>query len=113
MTTTTTATPTKLRSGAWGAKVAGTVRAGETVTITTRGGKSWQARVSKVVWTGDGVSIVATESLDRPAATEPQRGRCSRCGEHCSPRYRTCYECSRGGASFRDSRGNFVLGTDD
>lgn len=75
---TTTATPTKLRSGAWGAKVAGSVRPGEVVTITTRSGKSWQARVSKVVWSGDGVTIVATQSLDRAPAAVPATGRATR-----------------------------------
>ncbi len=54
------ATPVKLRSGEWGAKVQGQVREGDTVTITTRAGKSWEARVSRVVWHGGGVSICAT-----------------------------------------------------
>ena len=64
---TLTATPTKLRSGNWGARLkTSKVRAGDTVTITTRAGKTWQAKVTKVVWSGNGAAIVATESLDRP-----------------------------------------------
>jgi len=62
--TTMSATPMKLRDGSWGAKVQGTVRQGDTVTITTRGGKSWTAMVSRVVWSGDGVTICATASTD-------------------------------------------------
>ncbi len=58
------ASPTKLRTGSWGATVEGSVSVGDVVTITTRAGKSWDARVSHIVWTGDGKSIVATQSLD-------------------------------------------------
>ncbi len=65
----TTATPTKLRSGDWGAKIHGTVAIGDEITITTRAGKSWQARVSRVVWTDGSVAICATTSPDRPQAT--------------------------------------------
>lgn len=74
------ASPVKLRSGDWGAKAQGEARQGDTVHITTKGGKEWDARVVKVVWTGDGVSIVATESLDRPHGREA-RGLCDNCYE--------------------------------
>lgn len=68
MSSTINATPTKLRSGAWGAKVqSSSVRKGDEITITTKSGKSWTATVTKVIWSGDGVSIVATESNDRPS----------------------------------------------
>ena len=63
-----TASPTKLQTGAWGAKVAGAVEVGEIVEIRTAAGKTWQARVERVVWAGGGVSIVATASMDRSAA---------------------------------------------
>jgi len=66
--TQTPASPTKLRTGAWGAKVqSADIKAGDMVTITTRAGKSWDAKVTKVVWAGNGVSICTTESTDRPA----------------------------------------------
>jgi len=65
--TTTIATPQKLRSGEWGARVQGTARTGDTITIRTRSGKEWQTRVTRVVWSGEGVSIVATQSVDRPS----------------------------------------------
>jgi len=51
----------------------GAVAVGDTVTITTRGGKSWDAVVDAVVWSGDNVAICATRSLDRvaPKAAAP------------------------------------------
>ena len=67
MTNSTTASPAKLKNGSWGARVQGSVSVGDTITITTRAGKSWDARVTKVVWSGEGVAVCATESLDRPA----------------------------------------------
>jgi len=99
----TTATPTKLRTGAWGAKTSQAVSVGEVVTITTRSGKSWQARVAKVVWSGNGVSIVATSSVEtaRPAPRARSRSRecqCGACDDLLSFGYRpgqriTCREC--------------------
>ena len=91
----TNATPTKLRSGAWGARVAGAVKADDTITITTRAGKTWPARVTTVVWTDGAVSVVATESLDggprlpaRSRAYSGGSGRChtdGECSSMCSP----------------------------
>lgn len=107
-TTTTTATPTKLRNGNWGARVRGKVREGDTVTITTKSGKSWEARVSKVVWTDGSVAICATESTDRPAQRPGRGGRgygrgtwtgCS-CGSRTDaagdliPSPRNCWSCN-------------------
>lgn len=88
--TATPATPAKLRSGEWGARVVGaTVAEGTELLITTRGGKSWPARVVKVVWSGDGVTLCATKSLDGgpPGAAKVGRGcECADdecCGRHC------------------------------
>jgi hypothetical protein len=64
----TTATPTKLRNGDWGAKVAGSVRQGDKIQIRTKSGKEWTARVARVLWSGDNVSIVATEQRPRRAS---------------------------------------------
>jgi len=86
---TTSATPAKLRSGAWGARVQGTVAEGDVVTITTRAGKSWQARVTRVVWTGEGVAICATESIDRPS--RPSSPSSPRTHGHSSGCSRCCY----------------------
>lgn len=49
------------------ARVSGSVKAGDVVTIVAKSGKRWDARVTRVVWTDGSVSICATESLDRPA----------------------------------------------
>lgn len=65
----TTATPAKLKSGAWGARVAGTVAPGAIIQIAAKSGKTWQAKVARIVWSGEGVSLVATESLDRAATS--------------------------------------------
>jgi hypothetical protein len=92
------ASPAKLRSGAWGARVKGTVSEGDTVTITTRAGKSWDARVTKVVWSGDGVSICATESIDRPASRTSYVGgngchRCRRTATRTAQIWEECEYC--------------------
>lgn len=81
---TTTATPTKLRNGSWGARTSAPVSEGDVVTITTKSGKSWEARVERVVWTDGQVAICATESLDRAPSA------------------------SRGGSSRRRSRGTWT-----
>ncbi len=86
-----TAAPSKLRNGSWGAKVNGSVEEGDTVTITTRSGKSWDAIVERVVWEGNGVSIFSTRSLDRPvqSTSRPTYGADS-CGYPCAVTGRRC-----------------------
>lgn len=93
---TITASPTKLRDGSWGARVPGGATIGQTIRIRTRAGKEWDACVERVVWTGDGVAIVATRSLDRrpaPASSERRGGICDECDE---PRRNLtkCYDSS-------------------
>ncbi len=83
------ATPTKLNSGAWGAKVQGPCRVGDAITITTRAGKSWDATIARVVWCGDGISLCATASGDTPSQ---RRGPRSLAGTY-APQGRTCPEC--------------------
>lgn len=100
MTTTITASPTKLRSGAWGARVKGSVRMGDTITIRTSSGKTWEAKITRVVWSGNGVSICATESLDRSPRRgyRPRRGydycggRCPVRGHRCTA-HNPCHDC--------------------
>lgn len=94
------ATPTKLKNGSWGARVQGTAHQGDTVTITTRGGKSWRARITCVLWSGKGVSICATESLDRPPRSSRRDAddgycyhRCPVGGFICSPKNGPCHNC--------------------
>ena len=69
------ATPKKLPSGGWGARVSGSVSLGETIQITTRSGKSWQAQVTAIVEESDDCTVVATVSLDRRKGQSRNRGR--------------------------------------
>lgn len=73
-----TATPLKLKNGDWGARVnSDSVQVGDIVRITTRGGKSWEAEVLKVIWSGNGISICATQSLGGGSSAgyrAPRRG---------------------------------------
>lgn len=88
------ASPTKLRDGNWGAKVRGHVAEGDIVRITTRAGKSWDAQVTMVVWTGDGWTICATKSIDW--TTTPRSSRQSFSGricENCDRPRRGLVEC--------------------
>jgi len=87
MTTTKNASPTKLPSGAWGARVQGEVALGETVKITTRAGKSWNAQVTQIVSSRDGVTICVTAGIDRPSPSIGRRGRC-RCADSSCCSYR-------------------------
>lgn len=78
------ATPTKLRSGEWGATVnSSSVRAGDEVRISTRSGKCWTAKVSNVVWSGNGKSIVATAKKGPNIHhSRFSRYHCEECGEY-------------------------------
>lgn len=67
------ASPLKLRDGSWGARVQGTPRSGDTIRVTTRGGKSWESVVDKVIWTDRKVSIVSVESRKRSSSSRSSR----------------------------------------
>jgi len=90
-TPTIPASPAKLKDGTWGARINGqTPVVGATITVTTAGGKKWDASVAAIVWSGAGASIVKTCAVrdvagtPRPAAparkTHRAGGRCSDCG---------------------------------
>lgn len=59
------ASPYKLKNGSWGARVQGIPTVGDQIQITTRSGKSWTASVARILWTGDGISLVATQESGR------------------------------------------------
>jgi hypothetical protein len=124
MTHSIAATPVKLRSGDWGARIPAAVADGDIITITTRAGKSWQARVTSVVWHGQGASICTTASLDLPASSSRAASGCCVCRAALSAwerqhGVRRCADCrdggsrAHGGQSYYDRSGNFVLGDDD
>lgn len=107
------ATPAKLRSGAWGARVTGAVQRGDRITVVSRAGKMWQSIVVGIVWQGDGVALVATERTDseghsirsgasyRAGITAPsRRGEWTGCscgsreiGDQVVPSTRNCASC--------------------
>lgn len=98
---TPTATPTKLRSGAWGARVPGRAQVGQTITIQTRAGKTWEAEIERVLWSGTGrdggpVSLCATRSLDRaPARRRRYRSGDCGCPCGCDGESGGCRDCDR------------------
>lgn len=72
------ASPCKLKSGAWGARVPSTtVRSGDRITIRAASGKTWDATVAAIVWRGSDVTIVSTSTS---ASTNTSTKRCRGCG---------------------------------
>lgn len=69
--------PAKLYDGAWGAHVnSDKAKPGDTVHLTTKAGKTWDAVVDKIVWTGpdsDGVpcALVSLAGKEKPKSTPP------------------------------------------
>jgi len=79
------ASPKKLRDGSWGAIIsaasAGNAKTGDTLRITTKSGKSWEATIAKVIWTGSGKAIVSTRSSGGGRkGSAPRRSRWCNCG---------------------------------
>jgi hypothetical protein len=80
LTTTTAATPKKLKDGSWGALAQSeNVTAGDTLQVTAKSGKSWGSTVSKVLWAGDGKAICTTDS-GKPSPGGGY-GNCADCGK--------------------------------
>ena len=109
-----TATPAKLKSGEWGARVMGRASEGDIITVRAKSGKSWEAKVSRVVWTGrdkygsgDITTMVETCSPNyTPAVRDPRgyvrdRGHydgycgypCPVSGKKCCPDNGPCHDC--------------------
>lgn len=111
--TTAAATYAKLKDGSWGVRSTSPVKPGAVITVTKKSGDSKMETISRVLWSGDGVFLCAIAASKSASSSSYRAGTCTHCGDTCNPHYRTCYECSNGGMSFTDSRGNFVLGSDD
>lgn len=79
-----TASYTKLKSGDWGVRVQGKVAEGDVVTVTKKSGETKRETISKVVWSGNGVSICAIEQSASPRGYRRSgrggSGRCRECG---------------------------------
>ena len=101
------ATPAKLKSGDWGARVRNAqVSPGDIMQITAKSGKTWSATVSRVLWRGDGVALVATrQSGGNGYARRNGRGYTDRYGNSycgypcpvsglvCNSRNGPCHDC--------------------
>lgn len=92
------ATPRKLRDGSWGCAAPEGTKAGEIVEIRTKAGKSWTATVEKVLWSGNGVAICATEST----ASRRSRSGCDCDDDCCSGRCRCSSRCNCRGGNIYD-----------
>ncbi len=88
------ATPARIhRTGEWGARIEGVsplhpILEGILLTITTRAGKSWQARVGEIVWESDDGSVVVVtttplRSQGRATSRDPSAPRSSSGCTHC------------------------------
>lgn len=107
------ATYTKLKSGAWGVRVAGATSSGSVVSVTTKSGKTKSETVAKVLWSGNGVSICAIVPRgDRDGGYVPavrnsrgyvvERGHyegycgyeCPVSGMLCCPKNGPCHDCA-------------------
>lgn len=92
----TSATYTKLRTGAWGLRIVGPTPApGEQVTVTKRGGVTKREQVRAILWRGDGVALATIAALGEAAPTPALRPRVRQwepCGaSDCRPQ--GCDEC--------------------
>ena len=76
------ATYTKLRSGYWGIRVSGSAAPGDRVTVRTKAGREQRETVSRVLWSGDGVSIC--EIATRPKRHESRKPRVCLCDDPCN-----------------------------
>lgn len=84
---TTTATYTKLRDGSWGIRAPFPVTAGQAITVTKKSGESKTEKISRVLWSGDGITFCAIVKLTSGAAGTYRRSSGRRSGRY------ECEEC--------------------
>ena len=102
------ATPIKLKSGQWGARVVGTapMRA-DKLQITAANGKTWVAAVESIVWAGNGVALCALfpqAPTCQPIKSSDSTSRritvghweCQACEEENPASSNRCWECGCG-----------------
>lgn len=86
----------KLRDGSWGVRVEGApVQAGDNVVVTKKGGGTDTVTISKVVWSGNGVTLCALPPKAAAASSRGGRTNSSRChcGQQKNPRFSSCRDC--------------------
>jgi len=59
-----TTTYTKLKSGEWGVRMAGTPKVGARVSVSKKDGSTKTETIARVVWSGDGISLCAIAKGD-------------------------------------------------
>lgn len=66
-----TASPRKMKDGAWGARVNGEAKVGDYISIVAKSGRQWVAEVTEVFWVGESkygdtagktISLVSTKN---------------------------------------------------
>ena len=59
------ASPRKLRSGEWGVQAPANAKVGEIVEVTTRAGKTWFAKITKIEQaSSEGAYVICTTTSD-------------------------------------------------
>lgn len=81
--TATTATFTKLRSGAWGVK-GHNLASGRIVRVTKRSGESQMVTIDRVMWHDASGLAIASIAADRPASARRSTRRSCPTGGNCS-----------------------------
>ncbi len=93
------ATYSKLRNGSWGVRVEGSVSPGQSVTVTTKAGKTKTETVGKVIWQGSGVSLCSIEERGSSRGTDSYGNRIGNGDSYragvTAPHGRTCPMCGR------------------
>ncbi len=92
---------TKLKSGEWGIRVQGAAKQWQTVSVTTKAGKNKTETVTKVIWSGNGVTLCAIQSRETAGASRSSsrgslRGKWTGCAcgsREDEPRDSDCTSC--------------------
>ena len=67
--------PKKLPDGSWGARVKGSAKIGDAVSVTARSGKSWTITVAQVLPGG----LVSSKGAKASTAQKSRGGKCGSC----------------------------------
>jgi hypothetical protein len=71
----TSATPAMLRDKTWGARTVGSIPSvGDTLTVRTRDGRTFEKRVTRIEWSGRDNTTGDPASLCAVEATQPRKG---------------------------------------
>lgn len=103
-----TVSPAKLLNGAWGVVSTEDLQIGDTVTVRTRGGKTWEAKITAMVGRDRKGSLYGTAKCNASSSATPSprrapRSRSTRTGCDCGSRERdgilvasskNCWQCN-------------------